>query len=35
LFIIEAEAKDNDSLEGETIPNEDDDSRNPTISLHV
>jgi hypothetical protein len=35
LFIIEAEAEDNDSSEGEAITNEDDDSRNPTISLHA
>jgi hypothetical protein len=35
LFIIEAEADDNDSPEGEAIPDEDDDSRNPTISLHA
>jgi hypothetical protein len=35
LFIIEVETEDNDSPEGEAIPDEDDDSRNPTISLHA
>ena len=35
LFIIETEAEDNDSPEGEAIPNEDDDSRNLTIPLHA
>jgi hypothetical protein len=35
LFIIETEAEDNDSPEGEAIADEDDDSRNPTISLHA
>jgi hypothetical protein len=35
LFIIETKAEDNDSPEGEAIADEDDDSRNPTISLHA
>jgi hypothetical protein len=35
LFIIEAKAEDNDSSEGEAITNEDDDTRNLTISLHA
>jgi hypothetical protein len=35
LFIIEDEVEDSDSPKREVVPDEDDDSRNPTISLHA